>query len=56
MVEGGERQTQLAEPGGELAFTRALVHVRVPAAAVRERDLQPYVRFDELSDLEQRLA
>src|SRR5256885_10695434 len=36
--EGGERIAQLLEPGGELAFTRALVDVRVPAGAVQEGD------------------
>ena len=55
-VERGKRQPQLAESSGELAVARTLVHVRVPAAAVREGDLQPHVRLDELRDLQQRLA
>ena len=51
--EGGERVAQILEPGGELALTRALVDVRVPAGAVEEGDLHADVRLDELSDLQE---
>src|SRR5256885_15088916 len=54
--EGGERIAQLLEPDGELAFTRALVDVRVPAGAVQERDLHADIRLDELGDLQEGAA
>ncbi len=50
------RPTQLAQPRGELAVARPLVHVRVPTTQVGERDLEPHVGLDELSDLEQGAA
>ena len=52
-IERGQGKTQLAQPCGQLAFARALVHMRVPAAAIGERDLQPYIGFDQLRDLQQ---
>ena len=47
---------EVVEPVRELPRRAALVHVRVPSADVRERDLQPDVRLDELRDLLQPLA
>ena len=52
-IERGQGKTELAQPRGQLAFARALIHMRVPAAAIGERDLQPYVGFDQLRDLQQ---
>jgi hypothetical protein len=51
--ERGERQAELAKPRRELSLARALVHMRVPSAAIGECDLQSHVRFDQLSDLQQ---
>ena len=56
LIECGERAAELAEPRRELAFIRSLIHMRIPAAAIGERDLQPDIRFDELRDLQQCLA
>ena len=56
---GDERRDaarEIVEPLGELALRRALVDVRVPAADVRERDLEADVGLRQLRDLLQRLA
>ena len=54
--ERGDAAREVVEARGELALRRALVDVRVPAADVRERDLEADVGLDELRDLLQRLA
>ena len=53
--ERGQRRRELAEPVGELASLVALAHVGVPAADVREGDLEPDVGANQLCDLAQRL-
>ena len=45
------RPRKIVEPSGELPGGSALIHVRVPAADVRERDLESDVRLDQLRDL-----
>src|SRR5207244_9630581 len=54
--ERRDRSREVVEPRRELALARALVHVRVPAADVGERDLEADVRLRELGDLLQRLT
>ena len=52
----GDRAREIVEAVGELTLRGALVHVRVPAADVGERDLEADVRLGQLRDLPQRLA
>ena len=54
--ERGDAASEVVEPVGELALRRTLVDVRVPAADIRERDLEADVGLDELRDLSERLA
>ena len=53
--ERGDRPREIVEAIRELARRAALIHVRVPAADVGERDLEPDVRLDQLRDLPQAL-
>src|SRR2546428_427911 len=46
--EGGDAAREIVEAGRELALCGALVHMRVPAADVRERNLEAHVRLREL--------
>ena len=55
-VQRGQPLGEVGEPVGELPSLGALGGVSVPAAGVRERDLQPHVGPDELGDLPQALA
>ena len=47
---------EVVELVGQLTLRGALVHVRVPAADVGERDLEADVRLGQLRDLPERLA
>jgi len=48
-----EAVAELLEARRELTFTRALIHVGVPAGRVGEGDLESDAGLDELGDLEQ---
>src|SRR5207237_1455503 len=48
-----DRAGEIVETLGELAGGRSLIHVRVPAADVCERDLESDIRLDQLRDLQQ---
>ena len=53
--ERGDRLREVVEAVRELPGRAALIHVRVPAADIGERDLESDVRLDELRDLPQAL-
>jgi hypothetical protein len=53
--ERSDRLREIGETVGELAGRSALIHVRVPSADIRERDLQAEVRLHELRDLPETL-
>src|SRR5262245_59704789 len=54
--EGGDAAAEVVEASAELPRGRSLVHVRVPAACLRERHFETDIRLDELRDLAERLA
>ena len=55
-MKRGDRLAELSQQIAELSLLIAFVHMRVPAADVRESDFQTNACFDQLCDLPQRVA